>query len=227
MGLDPSTRFALKEQGEDGLVDTADAKSAERQELLGERTGRLTQDAKAMLKAAGVPTAGVRGKKKIEEAWMKYRENMAKKEGEPSSIFSTPTSSVQAQEQVAKAVEESPFIKTLGLKADSSIHDVEKSLRGLTSKKMSVSDDELMELVGHIKNSRTADPRSFEELFRDGLTNPFGDGPTAAADIPRFNFILQIGEAKNLKEARLAFDKLQADMNIYGGNFQRDSVVAP
>jgi hypothetical protein len=78
MGLDPSTRFALKEQGEDGLVDTAYAKSAQRQEMLGERTGRLTQDAKAILKAAGVPTAGVRGKKKIEEAWMKYRENMAK-----------------------------------------------------------------------------------------------------------------------------------------------------
>lgn len=73
MGLDPSTQFALKERDKNGnLVDTAYAKSIDRQRSLGQRTGRLTQQAKDILASADISTAGVRGKKKIAEAWKKY-----------------------------------------------------------------------------------------------------------------------------------------------------------
>lgn len=199
MGLDPSTRFALKEQGEDGLVDTAYAKSAERQELLGERTGRLTQDAKAILKAAGVPTAGVRGKKKIEEAWMQYRENMAKGKDQPASIIA-PESSFKARANVEKAIQESPFVKSLGLNVESGVADYETALSGIMNSNKTLDESEVSEFMGLIKNAITADPDQFEAIGDDDIG--FGELHAAFKERQkRRQLILDIASAKSPAEA--------------------------
>lgn len=173
MGLDPSTRFALKEQGEDGLVDTAYAKSAQRQEMLGERTGRLTQDAKAILKAAGVPTAGVRGKKKIEEAWMQYRENMAKEKTQaPKAIgITAATQALNRMKEGKGATEgEQVMFNTLsgmGIAADSSAEDIMNTIHDRAGGQFDF--DEQVAIIQHIQNKLAADKK------RKGAEGIFGE----------------------------------------------------
>lgn len=190
MGLDPSTRFALKEQGEDGLVDTAYAKSAQRQEMLGERTGRLTQDAKAILKAAGVPTAGVRGKKKIEEAWMQYRENMAKEKTQaPKAIGITAATQALNRMKEGKGAtegEQAMFntLSGLGIAADSSAEDIMNTIHDRAGGQFDF--DEQVAIIQHIQNNLAADKkRKGEGIFGENAAWSRGNvGVLGSGELP-------------------------------------------
>ena len=149
------------------IIDTDYAKSIDRQRVLGQRTGRLTEQARSILASAGISTAGLRGRNKIAEAWEKYDEKTAAKGKEKGkeSIFQpgiTAASQVLNRMKEGKGATEAEqavfnTLSNMGIAADSSAEDIMNTIHDRADGHFDF--DEQVAVIQHIQNNLTADKK--------------------------------------------------------------------